>query len=419
MPHPPGRSVQAGQRQSTKSGRPLTDDQQRARARLAANQLRLDGQLEDLRDKQVTSAQIRETPIALPPPNQPMAVARILLGDQYADGQDRLMLRAWRGGWWQWRTSYWSEVDQRVVRAAAYHFTESAFYMDGDKPRPWAPNRHKVADLLEALQAVTHTDIDEAPSWIERRLPPANETVSFANGLLHVPTRTLLPHDPNFFNQINVPFEYCDTPPKPERWWQFLDELWSSDVESIEALQQFFGYVLAGATNQHKILLLVGPARSGKGTIARVLTSLIGRAHCCSPTLANLGENFGLEPLIGKSLAVIGDVRLGGRNDHAVVERLLSISGEDMLTIDRKYREAWTGQLGTRFMLISNELPRFGDASGAIASRFVVLTLSRSWLGAEDKELTSKLLGELPGILGWALDGMESLMGLGRFKEPQ
>jgi putative DNA primase/helicase len=57
-----------------------------------------------------------------------------------------------------------------------------------------------------------------------------------------------------------------------------------------------------------------------------------------------------------------------------VVERLLSITGEDTLTIDRKYREPWTGRLPTRFMILTNELPRFSDSSGALASRFVVST---------------------------------------------
>lgn len=72
----------------------------------------------------------------------------------------------------------------------------------------------------------------------------------------------------------------------------------------------------------------------------------------------------------------------------------------------------------TRFLLISNELPRFGDASGAIANRFVVLTLRQSWLGRENIDLTSELRTELPGILSWALDGLERLGRQGRFTEP-
>ena len=92
-----------------------------------------------------------------------------------------------------------------------------------------------------------------------------------------------------------------------------------------------------------------------------------------------------------------------------VAERLLAISGEDTLTIDRKYREPATLQLPTRIVVLSNELPRLADASGALASRFVTLVSSRSFYGKEDTGLTEKLLAELPGILNWALDGAERL----------
>jgi putative DNA primase/helicase len=165
-------------------------------------------------------------------------------------------------------------------------------------------------------------------------------------------------------------------------------------------------------------MLLVGPTRSGKGTIARVLTALIGKENTAGPTLASLGTHFGLSPLIGKPLAVVSDARLGTANVHQVVERLLSVSGEDALTIDRKYREPWTGTLPSRFLILSNELPRFGDASGAISNRFVVLTMTESFLHKEDTRLTAELLGELPGILSWALNGLDRLTHAGMFTEP-
>ncbi len=163
---------------------------------------------------------------------------------------------------------------------------------------------------------------------------------------------------------------------------------------------------------------MIGPTRAGKGVIARVLKALVGKGNYAGPTLASLGTNFGLMPLIGKPLAIVSDARLGDTNVNVVVERLLSISGEDMLTVDIKNREHWTGTLPTRFLVISNELPRFGDASGAIANRFIVLTLQQSWLGHEDTHLTDDLLTELPGILGWALDGLDRLNEHGRFTEP-
>ena len=103
---------------------------------------------------------------------------------------------------------------------------------------------------------------------------------------------------------------------------------------------------------------------------------------------------------------------------NQVVERLLSISGEDMLTVDRKFKEPWTGTLPTRFLVVSNKLPRFGDASGAIANRFIILTLSKSWLGSENPHLTRELFNELSGILKWSLDGLERIQKSECFTEP-
>ena len=122
--------------------------------------------------------------------------------------------------------------------------------------------------------------------------------------------------------------------------------------------------------------MIVGPTRGGKGTIARILGKLVGPANVAGPTLSSLSHDFGLAPLLGKSLAVISDARLDAQRDASVVvERLLAISGEDTITVNRKYRDQWTGKLPTRFLVISNELPRLGDASGTIANRFVVLLL--------------------------------------------
>src|SRR5207237_2862878 len=135
-----------------------------------------------------------------------------------------------------------------------------------------------------------------------------------------------------------------------------------------------------------------------------VLTGVIGLDNSIAPTLAGLGTNFGLAPLIGKRVAIISDARLGGRADqHIIAERLLSISGEDAITIDRKYRDAWTGRLQTRFLILTNEIPHFTDASGALASRFIVLTLSNSFYGRENTRLTEELVEEAPAIFNWSL----------------
>jgi len=391
---------------------------------------RVDAELGPIGDDAVERDGTRARPLSvqsedrLPAPSDPMAVADRLVEQRYVR-RDSHVLRHWRGGWWRWRTSHWAEVEHREVRRDAYRFTEKAHFLKPEKDgtfteRPWSPNRHKIADLLEAVQAVTHlSEAVQPPAWVnDADGPPPGEIVAVSNGLLHVRTRTLHPHDPRYFNQVAVPFDYQFDAPAPERWLAFLGQLWPDDPDSIAALQEFFGYVVSGRSDLHKIMLLVGPTRAGKGVIARIIRALVGRANVTGPTLASLGQNFGLQDLIGKPLAIVSDARLARADTTQVVERLLSVSGEDTLTIDRKYRDPWTGKLGTRFLLISNELPRFGDASGAIANRFVVLTMSTSWLGRENVSLTDDLMPELPGILNWSLDGLDRLSRSNRFTAP-
>jgi putative DNA primase/helicase len=275
--------------------------------------------------------------------------------------------------------------------------------------KSWSPNRRKITDLIDALAAICilRADTDQ-PSWLDDRMTDG-VIVAVANGLLNVERKRLLPHTPQFFNQTSVPFDFDPMAPTPDRWLRFLGELWPTEPAATKVLGEWFGYVISGRTDLHKILLMVGPTRGGKGAIARVLSALVGRKNVAGPTLNSLGGEFGLAPLIGKPLAIISDARFAGKDVSIVVERLLSISGEDTLTVNRKYREQWTGKLSSRLHVLSNELPKLGDASTAIVGRIVLLLLSRSWLGREDHELEPALHAQLSGILNWALEGLHRL----------
>jgi putative DNA primase/helicase len=372
----------------------------------------------------------------VPAPGDPMAVARMFLAE-YNGGEAISRLRHHRGEFYAWDGRCWPPAEERRLRSDLYRWLESAVYWKTPTRRnadpelvAFAPDRRKVANVVEALQAVCHLDASvEAPAWLDHAgqgwsrdsaMPNADEIVVLANGVLHLPTRTLRPHSPSLFIHHGLPFEYDPTAPQPTRWLAFMDELWGDDTDSIDTLAEGMGYVLSGDTSLQKLLMVVGPKRSGKGTIGRVLTGLLGVHNTAAPTLASLTTNFGLAPLVGRPLAVISDARLGTRADGMVaVERLLSISGEDLLTVDRKFRDPWTGRLPTRFLILTNELPRFSDSSGALASRFMLITLRRSFYGREDPLLTETLLAEASGIFNWALEGLDRLRERGHFVQPE
>jgi putative DNA primase/helicase len=355
-------------------------------------------------------------------PRDPMPSARALLADAFTSEGLRTM-QHYRGTFWRWDGACYRDADADSVHARIWDYLDVARrYGKESEVLPFQPSRTTVENVAAAFKAVCNLPGNvEAPSWLGEASgrPSPFELLPVRNGLLHLPSGRLTQPSPSFFclNASGVQFD--PAAPAPKEWQRFLDLIWPGDPQSINALQEIFGYLLSPDTSHQKIPLIVGPKRSGKGTIARVLTALLGQESVTAPTLASLAMNFGLAPLVGKSVAIIGDARLGGKADQsAIAERLLSISGEDAITVDRKFQTAWTGRLGVRFIIMSNELPRLSDASGALASRFLVLTMTNSFYGKEDRGLGHRLMNELPGILNWAREGYIRLRDRGFFVPP-
>jgi putative DNA primase/helicase len=327
-------------------------------------------------------------------------------------------LRFWRGSWIYWMKNAYADVAPAEARA------ELVQHLDNRFSGLTANVSSNVMDVLKA-KAILSSRI-EPPAWIGNKPGPwpSDEVMAAKNELIHIPSlvvggRYTAAPTSRFFTTNALDYDFQADATEPKTWLTFLSDLWPNDQDSIRTLQEWMGYLLIRDTRQQKILLVIGPKRSGKGTIARVIRLLVGSANCCGPTLASLAQNFGLWSLLEKSVAIISDARLGGRTDsQVVVERLLSISGEDAITVDRKFQEPVTAKLSTRLMIFSNELPRLGDSSGALAGRMIVLRMTKSFYGREDHDLGGKLQSELPGILLWAVAGWQRLRERGRFVQP-
>jgi putative DNA primase/helicase len=357
--------------------------------------------------------------LVLPPPSAPVPVVRAFV-EHNGMRNGVSVIAYWSQTWWTWRGPHWAEADADDVRKLLYAFTADAKFADSQgKLTPWSPNARRISDLVDALKAEVGLPGDIAPpAWLDGR--KTGTIVAVANGLLDVSTRALMPHTPLYFGHVGVPFAYDPNATDPVAWLAFLRAVWPDDQAAIDALQEWFGYVVSGRTDLQKILANVGPPRGGKGVIARILTALCGKRNVCGPTLSSLAETFGLQPMVGKSLAIISDARPGTGKRAAVsttaTERMLSISGEDRLDVRRMHKMQYTGKLTARLHFVSNELPRFNDAAGAIVGRLVVLVTKQSWLGRENHELENELQPELPSILNWSLDGLDRLhANKGRF----
>lgn len=346
-----------------------------------------------------------------PSPEEPYEVAKRF----NVHGNNGLPVCYWRGSFYEWTPGEcWQQRSEQDMRSVLYRHLSQKLYTklvrNVPKDVPWAPTKSKITNVLDALAGAT-------------KRPDSEETergsaIPLRNGWLDLEHRTLSPLTPSRFHVTTVPLRYDSDAPPPARWLAFLDDVLGGDPDAQRLLQEWFGYVLSGRTDQQKMMFVKGPKRSGKGTTSRVLEALVGKGNYTASTLGSFAENFGLQHLIGKSLAVVGDARMRSANDR-VTERLLSISGEDAIHVDVKNHEPYSGQLPVRIMILSNEIPSFRDSSAALANRFLMLEFKNSFFGNEDTHLLSDLLEELPGILLWSLDGLDRLNKQRRFTVPQ
>lgn len=329
-----------------------------------------------------------------------------------------------------WDGAAYVGVADETIRAEVWKFLETCRKKGKpgeNEPEPVVPTSALVNGAIDALKSEIHLPAQEAGSpgmwWLDGRSDPnPKDLLSTRSGLLHLPTKRLLPASPDLFTRNALDFAYDPSAPEPQRWLSFLKEVWpdTEEKDCITALQEFMGYLLTPDTSLQKALLIVGPKRSGKGTIGRVMERLVGPVNTVSPSLTSFGRDaFCLQPLLAKQLALVSDMRQGMLADQgAIAENLLRITGEDRVSVNRKHLSALEVTLKVRFVLMTNEPPKFADKSDALVSRFIALPMRCSFFGKEDPKLAETLAGELPGILNWAVEGWRRVRRNERISQP-
>ena len=322
--------------------------------------------------------------------------------------------------------THYEIIEEATIRSKLYNFLDKC-KKTGKKGalENFNPSPASVSAALDAVKSICHLPNHpntKPPIWLEQyaeNQPDASDLISLRNGIFHLKDYVMIPHSLGFFTQNSLPFVYDPEATCPQ-WNKFLNSVWANDPQSIEALQEMFGYILSGETRQQKFFNIIGPRRSGKGTINKILVSLLGQHNTVAPQLEELCDTFGLQPWLGKLLASFTDARAPERNRSAVVSQLLRIVGGDTVTVNRKNKEAWSGYLPTRIVVYSNEVLQLTENSNALTGRMVVFKMTKSFYDNEDTELSIKLEKELAGIFNWAMEGLKRRLARGgHFIQPE
>jgi putative DNA primase/helicase len=357
---------------------------------------------------------------------KPLAEAYI---DRHCKTEGEISLRYWGRDFWRWDGAAYrvvgvDELEAKILRFLA---TLRVWNPRFKKYKQFSPSATKVREVVAMVGWLSQVeDVREMPAMLDtaKRVNVA-DVMAFPNGLLDVAkfadsgAAVLRPPTPLWFSSTVLPYEFAPAA-RCEGWLSFLNQILDEDPERVALLQEWFGYNLTADTGHQKMLMMVGPPRSGKGTITRTMTSMVGEANCASAALSSLGESFGLEGLVGKTACICSDAHLGdARQATGVLEMLKRIVGEDRCDVNRKNKPALTSvRLFCRFTIAVNTLPQLKDPSNALGARLLMLGMDRTFKGREDLTLGKRIAAEMPGILRWAMEGLVRLRKNGKFTRP-
>lgn len=278
----------------------------------------------------------------------------------------------------------------------------------------------------------------EHPGLYRRDVPWANgDLIVCQNGVLTLGTGKFEQHSPKFYAKRKIGAAYDPAADCPKfaslLKTMFLDRAATDAVAFTRIIQEWAGAALAiGHLNreERKALILVGPSRTGKTELSRVLRLLVGEP-VATPSVAEISERFGLSSLYEAAAWIRDDAINEG--DDLDPQRFKTIVTGEPIDIERKHRPAVSGvELALPVLLTTNSLPKARDRSDAIFNRSLVLEMTsvvteeeahaaRAATGAPRGSTIGQYIWgeESAGILNWALDGLATLLQRGSYDVPE
>lgn len=223
------------------------------------------------------------------------------------------------------------------------------------------------------------------------------------NGMLDLRTRELREHDPSYLSVNQVPVDWDPSAKCP------YYEAWAATAcpDQVQDLEETFSCMLDPSRAPARHAFLFGPPRSGKSTFLRIATAVAGAGNRSAVTLHELAENrFKAANVYGMMLNAAADLSSKDVEDMSLFRML---TGEDTVDAERKHRDSFTFTSRALFAFSANDLPNVSEGNSAYFARIKPFLFANSFLGSEDPEVETRILGELPGILARLVRAWQAL----------
>jgi len=351
----------------------------------------------------------------------------------------------WRGEYWSWETFYRpllaSDLRADVTKVVKAEFNrinvekqlkamvrqkDGKQEEGGEDTKTRKVTTRLVSDVIQALHSMIklpgHVD---QQTWLDGTKRP--NCVILENCILDIDAFLEqrddwnLPHTPNWFSQIHLPYgidltcKECSSP----KWDAFLARVLKDDPDGVKTLQEWCGYCLTHDATFQRFLMLEGEGSNGKSVFCAALTALLGRQNVSNVPLERFGDRFSLSTTLGKLANVATEC---SELDNAAEEILKSFTSGDPMQFEVKHKQPFSAIPTARFIMSANNRPRFKDGSGALWRRMMIVKFDQTIRDDErvygmDNPAWWEQSGELPGIFWWAVLGLHRLRQQWHFTE--
>ncbi len=249
----------------------------------------------------------------------------------------------------------------------------------------------KIASVVETLKLI-----------IPQQDAPARRLIGFRNGVLDTATGTFSPHHKSHWLRTLCDVDF--TPPvegetlethAPD-FWRWLDRAAGGRPEKRDVILAALFMVLANRYDWQLFLEVTGPGGSGKSIMAEIATLLAGEDNATSATIETLESPRERAALIGFSLIRLPDQEKWSGDGAG----LKAITGGDAVSVDPKYKDAYSTHIPAVILAVNNNPMRFTDRSGGVSRRRVILHFPEQIAPEErDPQLKNKIARELAVIV--------------------
>ncbi|BDQ01934.1 phage/plasmid primase, P4 family [Ignavibacterium sp.] len=213
-----------------------------------------------------------------------------------------------------------------------------------------------------------------------------NKMIDVTNGII-----TIKEHTPEFYSTVVYDVEYNPNA-EAEIFSRVLSEV-LPDNEKRDFILSWMAYLLLPTYEYQKILVLHGSGRNGKRTIFETIAAILGRRNVISVSTHEITKNrFMISNLRDKLLNLSSEQKLGVLEQ----DKLKQLSGEDLITADRKYDvDAVMFYNKARLIISANELPSLREFNKSVTERYQIVKFDKCFTDNEvDTSLTKKLVTE-------------------------